>query len=276
VRQSVQFPMLVKSENLIRGRNKFAIYGDHEAQRQKVLHYLTTHIVKPRDIVLGEMNRYAITLCRISAGFLDSEDNLTGAFKHVRDAVGRWLGFKNDSDKRLSWKYQQQECPKGFYAIRVTLDDDSEGDEREIVVGKQPPILGAISDGCHRAPSMLVGRAKPAKASSKKSSAKPIDQQRLPFRRSFIAYPWDLPESASPDDIVATERHDLANVERPPPQLVVRIPRQHVDRMLRRFGVAVRGLGPGPGPRLVFERLEHEDPAMGGACWLYMPVEADG
>ena len=35
MRQSVQFPMLVKSENLIRGRNKFAIYGDHEAQRQR-------------------------------------------------------------------------------------------------------------------------------------------------------------------------------------------------------------------------------------------------
>ena len=95
---------------------------------------------------------------------------MTGAFKHVRDAVGRWLGFKNDSDKRLSWKYPAKNAPKRFYAIRVTLDDDSEGDEREIVVGKQPPILGAISDGCHRAPSMLVGRAKPAKATSKKSS----------------------------------------------------------------------------------------------------------
>ena len=117
--------MLVKSENLDPRAKQVRDIWRPRSATAKGLHYLTTHIVKPRDIVLGEMNRYVITLCRISAGFLDSEDNLTGAFKHVRDAVGRWLGFKNDSDKRLSWKYQQQECPKGFYAIRVTLDDDS-------------------------------------------------------------------------------------------------------------------------------------------------------
>ena len=37
---------------LIRGRNKFAIYGDHEAQRQRF--YITSRrISSPRDIVLA-------------------------------------------------------------------------------------------------------------------------------------------------------------------------------------------------------------------------------
>ena len=115
---------------------------------------------------------------------------------------------------------------------------------------------------------MLVGRAKPASGDVEEVVHEAgIDQQRLPIRRSFIAYPWDLPEPASPDDIVATERHDLANVERPPPQLA-RIP-DNVDRMPRRFGAAVRGLGPGPGPRLVFERLGMTIRQWAGVLALY-------
>ena len=270
MRQSLQIPMLVKSENLIRGRDWGAIYGDHDAQREEVKVLLTEHIIRPPAVVSAEMNQYVVTLCRISAGFLDSEDNLTGAFKHVRDAVARWLGFANDSGKLLRWKYQQQECPKKFYAIRITIDDLSEGDSRDVVVGQQPGILGAITDGWVKAPSSLPGRTK------KTHSAKPTTkntQQGLPFRKSFIACPWDAPAGAPDDDIVVTPLKDFATVERPPEQLQIRIPSQHVDRMLRRFGLSVRGLGPGTGPKLIFERLDHEDPSLGGKCWLYMPVE---
>jgi hypothetical protein len=264
--------MLVKSENLIRGVRPMAIYGQHEAQRKKVADLLTKHIVKPPEVVRGESNRFIVTLCRISAGFLDSEDNLTGAFKHVKDAVARWLGFKNDNDKRLRWLFQQQECPKKAYAIRITIDDDAEGDERVIVVGDSPEWLGAISEGCERAKSRSAkGDIKPPKAAPKRGAS----QAALPFRRAFVAYPWDAPTDAAPDAIVATELAQFSAVELPPKQIQMRIPRQHVDRMLRRYGTAVRGLGPGPGPRLVFERVEHEDPALGGSCWLYMPVEAD-
>ena len=277
MRQSLQIPMLVKSENLIRGVNKFALYGQHEAQRKRVTDLLTKHIVKPPEVVRGETNRFVVTLCRISAGFLDSEDNLTGAFKHVRDATGRWLGFRNDASDRLRWKYQQQECEKKTYGIRITIDDDAEGDERQTVVGDSYGILGAISDGCERAPSLLSGgNGRRRKQCPNNVKPKPARvQARLAFRKVWIAYPWDLAPDADPDDIVTTELRQFESVELPPNQFQVRIPKEHVDRMLRRFGANVRGLGPGPGPRLVFERVEHEDPTLGGKCWLYMPVESD-
>jgi len=269
--------MLVKSENLIRGVNKFALYGQHDAQRKKVADLLTKHIVKPPEVVRGESNRFVVTLCRISAGFLDSEDNLTGAFKHVKDATARWLGFKNDNDKRLRWLYQQQECLKKGYGIRITIDDDADGDERQIVVGDSYGILGAISDGCERAPSLLSGgKGRGRKQRSDDDKPKPTRAQaRLAFRKVWIAYPWDLALDAEPDDIVTTELRQFEAVESPPQQFQVRIPKEHVDRMLRRFGQGVRGLGPGPGPRLVFERVEHDDPTLGGKCWLYMPVESN-
>jgi hypothetical protein len=269
--------MLVKSENRIRGVNKFAIYGQHQAQREKVAAILTQHITRPLDIVHGDMNRFVVTLCRISAGFLDSEDNLTGAFKHVRDSVGRWLGFKNDNDKRLTWKYQQQECPLKWHLIRITIDDETEGLERETVLGKSPDWLGAISDGCVRvkfadvgAPGRTRGKARSDRVGDTKGT---LAQGQLAFRRSFIACPWDLGPDAADDDIVTTELRQFAHVEMPPEQFQARIPAKHVDAMLRKYGSMVRGMGPGVGPRLVFERVDHDDPALGGKCWLYMPVE---
>jgi hypothetical protein len=268
MRQSLQIPMHIKSENRIRGVRPMAIFGQHDAQRKKVDQLLTKHIVKPPDIVRGDMNRFVVTLCRISAGFLDKEDNLRGAFKHVKDSVARWLGFRNDEADWLSWRFQQQECPLKWHAIRITIDDDTEGEERVIVVGDSPAWLGEIIEGSNR----KRGRARDEWAARVERGA---GQAALTFRRVFIAYPWDLPDGAADDDIIATELREYGAVERPPEQIQVRIPAQHVDRMLRRFGTGVRGLGPGTGPRLVFERHEHEDAAMGGLCWLYMPVEYD-
>jgi hypothetical protein len=277
MRQSLQLPMKVKSENRIRGVNPMALYGMHQAQREKVTTLLTTHIVKPPEVVSGELNTFIVTLCRISAGFLDAEDNLTGAFKHVRDAVGRWLGFKNDSSQRLSWRYQQQECVKGAHGIRITIDDNAPGNERDIVVGDAPKVLGPPTDRCFRL--VRVDRAGDKKRSREERAAAAkalrVSQESLAFRRVFAAFPWDVPLDAAEDSIVVTELQDLTSVERPPEQLQFKVPLPHVDRMLRRFGANVRGLGPGAGPRLAFERIEHEDPALGGVCWLYMPIEAE-
>lgn len=277
MRQSLQIDMLVKSENLIRGVNPMAIYGMHQKQREKVAKQLTTHIVKPPEVVSGESNVFIVTLCRISAGFLDSEDNLTGAFKHVRDAVGRWLGFKNDSSERLHWRYQQQECRQKQHAIRITIDDLSLGNQRDITVGEAPEILGPPTDRCVR----LVRKdrkADTAKARAErlaKAQAARAGQESLAFRRVHIALPWDVVTGMAEGSVVTTELHDLTSLEHPPEQVQVSIPAEHVDGMLRRFGTSVRGLGPGAGPRLIFERVEHEDPALGGVCWLYMPVEHD-
>jgi len=269
--------MKIKSENLIRGVDPMAIYGMHDAQRKKVTALLTQHIVKPPEVVSGESNTYIVTLCRISAGFLDSEDNLRGAWKHIKDAVGRWLGFKNDSNEHLHWQYQQQECKQKQHGIRITIDDLSPGNQRDIVVGEAPTILGPPTDRCVR----LVRKdrkADTAKARAErlaKAQAARAGQEALVFRRVFIACPWDVAPNMPEGRIVATELHDLTSLESPPEQVQAAIPVEHVDRMLRRFGTLVRGRGPGAGPRLVFERVEHDDPALGGVCWLYLPVEHD-
>lgn len=273
--------MHTKSENRIRGRQPMAIYGQHDAQREKVKQLLDKHVAKPPEVVSGEMNKFVVTLCRISAGELDEEDNLRGALKHIKDAIARWLGFKNDNNKeRLQWRFQQQLCPRGFYAVRVTIDDASEGDERSSTVGNSPPVLGEIIE----AGDESKGKGLPARPGEKRKGKKePLVPERitreiaaqrgLTFRRVYAAFPWDLPVDAADDDIVATEVLDLEGVADPPEQVQFKIPQEHLDRMLRKFGRGVRGLGPGPGPKLVFERLAHDDPALGGQCWLYVPIE---
>lgn len=47
-----------------------------------------------------------VTLTRIGARRLD-DDNLAGGFKAVRDAVARWLGIDDGSD-RFQWVYAQR------------------------------------------------------------------------------------------------------------------------------------------------------------------------
>lgn len=269
--------MLVASENLIRGHNWGGIHAKHKAQRDKVDALLTQHFVKPPEVVSGESNRFIVTLCRISAGFLDAEDNLTGAFKHVRDAVGRWLGFKNDSNDRLHWRYQQQECKQKQHGIRITIDDLAPGNQRDLVVGEAPTILGPPTDRCVR----LVRKDRKADAAKAraerlaKAQAARAGQEALAFRRVFVALPWDVAPGMPDGAVVTTPLPELVSLESPPEQIQTAIPVEHVNAMLRRFGTSVRGLGPGAGPRLVFERVEHEDPALGGVCWLYLPVEHD-
>jgi hypothetical protein len=205
MRQSLQIDMRVKSENLIRGVDPMALYGMHDAQRKKVTALLTTHIVKPPEVVSGESNQFIVTLCRISAGFLDSEDNLTGAFKHVRDAVGRWLGFKNDSNERLHWRYQQQECVQKSYAIRITIDDLSSGNERDITVGDAPKVLGPPTERCVRLvrKDRKVDAARARAERLAKAQASRANQEALAFRRVFVACPWDLGDGV---EIVGVDR----------------------------------------------------------------------
>lgn len=46
-----------------------------------------------------------VTFNRIGGRRMDS-DNFAGAFKHIRDAVARWLDI-DDGDERIEWVYEQ-------------------------------------------------------------------------------------------------------------------------------------------------------------------------
>jgi len=84
-------------------------------QRQGIKTILNTAEFSPKLPII-------VTLCRIAPRQLDSDDNITMAFKAIRDGITDYLGLTNDDDIRLHWKYDQQSAAPRYYAIRVTLD----------------------------------------------------------------------------------------------------------------------------------------------------------
>lgn len=61
-----------------------------------------------------------VTMTRVSAGELD-DDNLSGAFKAIRDGVADALGI-DDRDKRVRWKYGQAKCGRGEYGVIIQFE----------------------------------------------------------------------------------------------------------------------------------------------------------
>lgn len=61
-----------------------------------------------------------VTLTRVAPRMLDS-DNLSSAFKALRDGVADALGV-NDNDGRISWRYDQQRGRIKEYAVRITIE----------------------------------------------------------------------------------------------------------------------------------------------------------
>ncbi len=70
--------------------------------------------------IKGPPPPYVITLTRIGPRTLD-DDNLAGAFKHVRDGVADWLRI-DDGDKRLSWRYEQRRGLPKEYAAEIRIE----------------------------------------------------------------------------------------------------------------------------------------------------------
>lgn len=62
----------------------------------------------------------SVVLCRLGPKLLDS-DNLAGSFKHVQDAVARFLGVDDGDVKAVRWLYTQDK--NALYAIRISFDD---------------------------------------------------------------------------------------------------------------------------------------------------------
>lgn len=77
---------------------------------------------------LGQLSdpraHYVITLTRVAPRSVDS-DNCTISIKHCRDEIALRLGFKNDSDSRLSWLYAQS---KGEAALEISVEQLFYGD----------------------------------------------------------------------------------------------------------------------------------------------------
>lgn len=61
-----------------------------------------------------------VRLIRVGPKALDS-DNLAGAFKHVQDAVARYLRV-DDGDPRVKYEYAQEPNGKREYVVRVEIE----------------------------------------------------------------------------------------------------------------------------------------------------------
>lgn len=56
-------------------------------------------------------------LGRKNVKLMDS-DNLAGAFKHIRDALAKWLG-RDDGDPSLTWLYRQEPSDRREVGVRI-------------------------------------------------------------------------------------------------------------------------------------------------------------
>lgn len=59
-----------------------------------------------------------VVLRRLGPRLLDS-DNLAGSFKHVQDAVARFLGVDDGDVKAVRWLYTQEKS--ALYAVRISF-----------------------------------------------------------------------------------------------------------------------------------------------------------
>lgn len=60
-----------------------------------------------------------VRLVRLGAKTLDT-DNLAGAFKHIQDAIAKWIDI-DDGDPRVRYEYAQEPNGKREYSVRVEI-----------------------------------------------------------------------------------------------------------------------------------------------------------
>lgn len=114
-------------------------------------------------------NQIAVALTRLAPGELDT-DNLSSAFKAVRDEVAAWLGA-DDRDQRIVWTYAQEKTAQGVYRVRIEVADATPGEDiRKILASTAEHTSGALQ------------RVRPKKASG---------QGILAARASFAILPWE-------------------------------------------------------------------------------------
>lgn len=108
--------LLIESEsNVSRGGAAFWATANRAAeQRATILDTLKD--CWPDRPVLSADYFVVFTLTRIAPRTLDSGDNISTAFKHVKDAIAEWLGV-NDRDPRIKWLFEQRKLPKRYGLI---------------------------------------------------------------------------------------------------------------------------------------------------------------
>ena len=107
---TLPIPMRVYSEA---NRREHWRYKARRAKRQKAV--VSWYLLSLRE----QPHVPATVLCvKLGPSRLD-DDNLAGAFKHVRDSVATWLGV-DDGSELVTWHYAQEHAKE--HSIRIVID----------------------------------------------------------------------------------------------------------------------------------------------------------
>ena len=96
------------------------VKAEREATFRALTSYYADGYVMPDVLIENETQGARITLHRPWARVPLDSDNLSGAFKGVRDEVASFLGV-DDRSERLHWIYTQSKQPKGTLPV-VTIE----------------------------------------------------------------------------------------------------------------------------------------------------------
>ena len=114
---SVEYPARLVSEanNRDYKRMKWA-----RAKKQRNIAALRTKSIIGLPAVLAQPGKITITLTRLigKGGRVFDDDNLTSAFKAIRDGVADALGI-DDGSKRLVWEYGQERAAE--FGVRIAI-----------------------------------------------------------------------------------------------------------------------------------------------------------
>ena len=123
------FELLVISEANHSGEHPMTRAKRAKRQRETTLIALTRHIGRLEGRKLLEREgKLLVCLTRLSMGRLD-DDNLAGAFKHVRDEIASWLGCDDNPGAPVRWSVHQE--PHKRYRLRPMVKVEILGPESE-------------------------------------------------------------------------------------------------------------------------------------------------
>ena len=124
-----EFELLVISEANHSGEHPMTRAKRARRQRETTLIALTRHLGRLEGRKLLEREgRLLVCLTRLSMGRLD-DDNLAGAFKHVRDEIAKWLGCDDNPGAPVRWSVHQE--PHKRYRLRPMVRVEILGPESE-------------------------------------------------------------------------------------------------------------------------------------------------
>jgi hypothetical protein len=226
--RTILFAMRTDTANVMLGANAWAIRA-RRAKSQRALVDMALRDARfgkpPALVEPGRLNRYDVTITRVSAGVADWDGAVT-AVKYVRDGVAAFLGL-DDRDPSIAWTVLQARCEKGYQGVRVRIEDEEPGGTIDIVLGQGPRRIGPESEsGAGQLPAKRAERRQIARDGAvvvpkpRPAPPAPVEQATLPLRTAWALRGWEQDGSGMPV---------LAEVELPldgdpPPWIRVEVP----------------------------------------------------